>query len=180
MSLFNFFRRSEKAIETQVEPTVEPIVNETIFLDNEEPSITELEGNKSAISVFLDKDYIKLGYHDGYLYPNGELMDGNLKKIRSDFRMAIDRVIDDKRSVINNLKLHQIGTRGISERLDEELTQKLEELYNLINELDTQKILSIENEGLISSCINDYKIGFIKGIEQYRREKIFVGNTHLF
>jgi len=180
MSLFNFFRKSEKAVETQVEHALEPTVSESLFVDTEEPAVAETEKKQSAISAFLCKDYMKMGFHDGYLYPNGELMEANIKKLRSDFRMAVDQVIDEKRSAINELKLHQINTRGISERLEEELSQKAQELGNLIHELDTQKILSVENEGLISGSLNDYRIGFIKGVEQYRQEKLLAGSTRLF
>ncbi|MBA3286211.1 MAG: hypothetical protein H0U27_14300 [Nitrosopumilus sp.] len=180
MSLFNFFRKSEKAIENQVVHTVEPTVNQSLFVDTEDPEVVETEKRQSAIIVFLSNDYMQQGYNDGYLYPSGELMEANIKKLRSDFRMAVDEVIDGKRSAINELKLHQIRTRGISERLEEELIQKLYELENLIHEMDTQKILSVENEGLIAGTLNDYRIGFIKGVEQYRQEKIFAGSTKLF
>jgi hypothetical protein len=180
MSLFNFFRKSERAIETQVEPLIEPTISKSLFVDTAEPQVAEPAHRQSAICTFLNKDYMTKGYHDGYLYPNAELMDANIKKLRSDFRMAVDHVIDDKRTAINELKLHQINTKGISERLEEELNQKVQELGNLIHELDTQKILSIENEGLISGAINDYRIGFIKGIEQYRQEKLLAGSTRLF
>lgn len=180
MSLFDFFRKSEKTEETQVKQAAEPTISQTLFVDAEEPEVVESEKKQSSISAFLGKDYMKIGYHDGYLYPNADLMEANIKKLRSDFRMAVDQVIDEKRSVINELKLHQINTRGISERLEEELNQKAQELVNLIHELDTQKILSVENEGLIASALNDFRIGFIKGVEQYRQEKHLAGSTRLF
>jgi hypothetical protein len=180
MSLFNFFRKSEKTVETQVDQAVEPTVSQALFVDVNEPKLAESEQKQSAVSTFLHKDYAQKGYHDGYLYPIAELMEANIKKLRSDFRMTADQLIDEKRSAINELKLHQINTRGISERLEEELNQKVQELTNLIHELDTQKILSVENEGWIAGILNDYRIGFIKGVEQYRQEKLLAGSTRLF
>lgn len=180
MSLFNFFRKSEKAVVGQADHHVESFVSPTIFVETEEPKAAEIEKKQSVISLYLCKDYMQKGNYDGYLYPNAELMEASIKKLRSDFRLAVDQVIDEKRSAINELKLHQINTRGISERLEEELNQKSKELENLIHELDTQKILSLENEGLIAGPVNDYRIGFFKGVEQYRQEKLLAGSTRLF
>jgi hypothetical protein len=180
MSLFKFFRKSEKTVETQVDHAMEPPVSQALFVDAEEPRLVEPQQMKSAVGSFLDKDYMQKGYHDGYLYPNAELLEANIKKLRSDFRMAVDQLIDEKRSDINELKLHQINTKGISQRLEEELNQKVQELSNLIHEMDTQKILSVENEGWIAGVLNDYRIGFIKGVEQYRQEKLLAGSTRLF
>lgn len=180
MSLFNLFRKAEKSVEKPVEPSNENIIDANLFVDNEAPKLNESSKKINSLSEFISADYGSRGFNDGYLYPNSDLMEANIRKLRSDFRKAIDQVIDQNRTEINELKLHLINTRGISDRLEESLNQKITQLENILHELDTQKILSVENEGIISGSINDYKIGFIKGLERFSQEKFIAGGTRLF
>lgn len=179
MSLFSFFRRSDKVAAQAAQPA-EPAVNSALFIAAEAPAAAEEENIRSTVRAFLNKDFVQKGYDDGYAYPNADLMEASIKKLRSDFRLAVDLVIDEKRSDINELKRHMTNIRGISERLEQEMDQKIEEIVNLIHELDTQKLLSVENEGWIAGSVNDYRLGFIKGVQQYRQEKLLAGSTRLF
>ena len=179
MKLFDFFRRAEKEV-AQVAQPIEPKVDQNLFVADEEPMFVEVPKKQSALSLFLNIDYMQRGSYDGYLYPNADLLEANIKKLRSDFRNAIDEAIDEKRSTLNELKLHQVGTKGISERLEEEMNHRIHEIENLIHELDVQKVFSVENEGLVASSLNDYRIGFVKGVERYRQEKLIGGSTNLF
>jgi hypothetical protein len=186
MSIFNFFRRkdSEKNIsETNTQETNSLIkeVNQNLFADNEEPEATNDDQIQlSPNEEFLNQNFEVVGYNDGYFYPDNEYFENKMKLIRADFRLAIDKSIDVKRIEVGELKLHIIKTKGISFKLESQLIEREKLLEACIHELDTQKILSIENEGIIASAIHSYRIGFIKGIERFQQEKILGGSTGLF
>ncbi len=175
MSLFNFFRKSEKEVTNTVD-----MVDPNLFAESTPPVTEQATEEKSALSTFLEQDYNIKGINDGYLYANAEVMDATMRKLRSEFRKAVDKDIDKKRAEILELRLHAINSRGITERMDEAMAEKIKQLENLIHQLDLQKNLSIEDEGMVSSALHDYRIGFIKGTEQYSREKFLCGSTGLF
>jgi adenine/guanine phosphoribosyltransferase-like PRPP-binding protein len=64
--------------------------------------------------------------------------------------------------------------------LASQLAEKTKLVEANIHELDIQKILSIENEGIVSSAVHAYRLGFIKGVEKFQQEKLFAGSTGLF
>lgn len=188
MSIFNFFRanKSEKAIsefnnqDTEVVSSAKEI-DQNLFVDNEEPEKSNVNQTRlSPIEEFLNQNFEWIGYNDGYFCPDNEYFENKLKFIRSDFRLAVDKSLDIKRGEIGELKLHIIRTKGISSRLESQLIEKERSLTVCIHELDTQKILSVENEGIVASPIHSYRAGFIKGVERFQQEKLLCANTGLF
>lgn len=188
MSIFNFFRAS-KTTKTASELSNQEAkvirsskeIDQTIFVDNEEPDkANDNTPQLSSIEEFLNQNFDWMGYNDGYFYPDNEYYENKLKLIRADFRLAVDKSLDIKRGEIGELRLHIIKTKGISSRLESQLIEKEKSLLASIHELDTQKILSVENEGIVASSIHSYRAGFIKGIERFQQEKLLCGNTGLF
>lgn len=179
MSLFNLFRKAEKTVNNPM-PSMEPVISEALFVEKESPVIPEPVVQVSLLDKFLKGDYEQKGYNDGYLYPNADLLDNNIRQLKTQFRQVVDQALDLKRTEVGELNLHLINTRGISERLEESLKEKVKQLENLIHTLDTQKILSVEEEGMIAPVVQSYRIGFIKGVERYNQEKVFAGSTRLF
>lgn len=188
MSILNFFRskkQSEKAMDTEIlereDQGLNSIVNDDLFIDNQPPA-EEKDNNKTInpLEEFLAQNYEWNGYNDGYEIPDSEYLENKLKLIKSDFRIAIDKCIDMKRNEVGEMKLHLIQILGISERLETQLNERIRQIEEIVHVLDTQKILSIEDEGFVASAIQSYRIGFVKGLEKFQHEKLFIGNTGLF
>ncbi len=188
MSLFNFFRRSKLSQEqTATDSSVETFaadtrtVDVTLFVDEQQPDLLSSSLKlENHIEVFLRQNFDWMGYNDGYSHPEKDYMNERLKLIRADFRMAADRTMENKRNSLGDLKMHAIKTAGISERLELQLNEKIKQLEVIIHELDMQKILSIENEGMIASAIYAYRLGFIRGLDKLQKEKFFAESTGLF
>lgn len=188
MSIMNFFRRRKPT--TQAEATTPEIVlqeptakyiDRSLFVEDEKA--TNKVGTLEAVNPlesFLNNDFELMGYKEGYSYPEAEYMHSKLKVLRSDFRLSIDRLMDTKRLEIGELRLQLIKITGISAVIEEQLKERIKQVEIQIHELDTQKILSVEGEGIVSSVLHHYRIGFIKGVEQYQQEKFFASNTGLF
>lgn len=185
MPLFNFFRRSKPLVTDQSadisfadQPTV---IDRNLFVEDAEPMLKNpIKKVINAIELFLDQKFEWQGYNDGYSHPETDYLDNKVQMLRSEFRLAVDKCMDSRRTEVGELKLHLIQTEGISPRLEAQLKEKVRQLEITIHELDTQKILSVGDEGIISSAILSYRLGFRKGLETYQREKLFAGSTGLF
>lgn len=185
MSIFDFFRRSKPTVNNSQNATDSETetatVDKALFVDNQEPEIQESPKKKpNAIEQFMDQDFEWLGYHDGYAYPDKECLETKLCQLKADFRLAVDKCLDVKRTEVGELNIHIIRTEGISPRLQAQLAEKIKNMEAVIHELDIQKILSVEEEGIIGSSVHAYRLGFRKGIERYQQEKFLGGSTGLF
>ncbi len=185
MSFLNFFRRSKNtepvtSVNTvETEPTVQ--VDRSLFVEDTAPEAENpLLKKQNPVEMFLDQDFEWLGYNDGYTHPEADYMEQKFMQLRSDFRLAVDKLMDSKRVQLGELRLHLIDAEGISPRLEAKLKERISQIEVSIHELDTQKILSIENEGTIAVAVNAYRLGFIKGLERYQNEKYFASSTGLF
>lgn len=188
MSLFNLFRRNTQVANQNATTdsgllpftTLKP-VDAALFVEEHQPdmvSVSQKQGNH--IEKFLEQNFEWQGYNEGYSHPEADFMDTKLSLIKANFRIAIDKAMDAKRTELGELKLHVIKTAGISSRLQAQLNEKIKLHEVNIHELDTQKILSIEDEGIVSSAVHAYRLGFIKGVEKYQQEKLFAVSTGLF
>lgn len=185
MSFFNFFRRNKSAVINQDTDTAlaEPVtkIDRSLFVEEDAPELKNVVRKPvNPIELFLDQNFDWQGYNDGYGHPETEYLENKLALIRSEFRLAADKCLDMRRAEIGELKLHLIQTSGISNRLEAQLAEKIKQLEALIHELDTQKVLSVENEGMVAPAVYAYRIGFIRGLERYQQEKLFAGSTGLF
>jgi len=188
MSLFNFFRRNKSSHEQPgLDSSIDTLVADprnvdvALFVDEQQPDLaTSLPKLENHLQVFLGQNFDWMGYNDGYSHPETEFMNDRLKLIRADFRMAADRMMENKRTELGDLQMHAIKTAGISERLGLQVIEKIKQLEVVIHELDMQKILSIENEGMIASAIYAYRLGFVRGLDKLQEEKFFAASTGLF
>lgn len=188
MPLFNFFRSNKTSAptETLVAPIsetseLEKTIDRALFVEDQAPDLDEqLKKPDNHLEIFLNQNFELKGYSDGYSYPETEYLETQLQVYRASFRLAIDKCLDLKRAEIGELRLHRINTSGLSARMGLQLEEKIQILEITVHELDMQKILSVENDGIISGPIHSYRLGFIKGLERYQREKLFAGTIGLF
>ena len=188
MSIFNFFRRSKSTNIQEIPVDKSAITNyagkpvdHTLFVEEKEPELSQVASKQvNHIEVFLNQNFEWQGSNDGYSYPETEYFETKLKQLKSDFRLAVDKCMDIKRSEVGELRMHIIKTAGLSDRLESQLAEKAKQFETNIHELDIQKVLSIENEGIVSSAVHAYRLGFIKGVEKFQKEKLFAGSTGLY
>jgi hypothetical protein len=156
-------------------------VMEDLFVDNIPPA-QEVTSQTPHISIssFMDRDFHRKGYEDGYSWHSAEMLDNQVKAIKSEFRYFLDQKVDELRQEILKLSHHKINVSGLSERNTQQLQLQID-LYDVnIQRLEREKELSSQDEGLVMKVINQYRDGFIRGMETYQEEKIFAGSTGLF
>lgn len=157
-------------------------IMEDLFVDNNPPQseIIPQEKSISSITSFLNQDYFLMGYNDGYRNHSDEILKSTSLRIKADFRMQIDMIIDQKRNKRLEMMNMQAETGRISESLNQQIANICRDLDESIETLKTEKQNSVDDEGWVMKAIHKYREGFIKGTGKYQEEKLLAISTGLF
>ena len=155
-------------------------VMEDLFVDNNPPLQETEQTQHISLSSFLDRDFQRKGYEDGYSWHSGEMLDIQLKAIKSEFRFFLDKKMDELRLEIHKLSGEKINVSGLSERMTQQLQLRID-LHDVnMQRLEREKEFSSQDEGLVMNAVNHYRDGYLRGMEIFQEEKIFAGSTGLF
>jgi hypothetical protein len=140
-----------------------------LFIDNETPiKETPLKSaSQSNISNFLDRNYKSMGINDGYEYHSSETLEIGKRKIRAEFQLIIDQMIQEKSERRLHLRMMLVNVELISDETARNLGLTVEELNASIALLERQKELSAENEGWVMNAIHGYHQGFVQGLNDF-------------
>lgn len=176
MSIFKNLFGSNGKTETHLvsqEPIIsDPINNstenwlKTNFADLEPPVAESQQQTQSSskVSEFLNRNYESKGINDGYEFGTHELLENSIKKIKSEFLISIDQMIEDKKLSILKLSTQKLAVGTIAPTVTHQLEASIVETNNSVSELQKQKGLSSENEGWVMNAVHSYKDGFIRGL----------------
>lgn len=152
-----------------------------LFSDNEPPTkTTPTEIKTSRLQDFLKINYSTLGFGDGYENHSTDLLDRKISILKSEFRQIIDESIDNRKQEVFQLRNQLIETRGLSDRIVEQLELRIQELKEVISKLEREKELSVEDEGLVMNAVHQYQEGFLRGCKEWHEAKLFAQSTGLF
>ena len=172
---------SVSVVDTESKKSDSTTVESSKSQHEEESKVERTEKQFTKISQFLNRNYQNIGLNDGYYYGTESLLHNSNLKIKSEFILVIEQMIQEKKSSILELENKILGLGGISPILLKQLQYTIECTSNSIKELDQQKELSVENEGWVMNAIHAYKEGFIKGIQLKIEESFLISNsTNLF
>lgn len=172
------------AINNSTDTMMEDDVNvlEDLFVNSNPPAqITEpITENSAGLKTYLEQDFFRKGYDDGYNWHSAELLENKLLSMKADFRYSINLKIDAARQEVVKLENHKINVEGMSERLVKQIDNQVNSIRFNITELEAEIALSTLNEGLAMIAIHQYRDGFIRGTEAYLEEKMIAGSTGFF
>lgn len=150
-----------------------------LFIDDSHPNEQRVlkKFNSELISDYLNQDYHQIGIQEGFSMHSNEAAESRKQLIKSNFRNLLNQIIDKNREDILKLSNSLIEVSELSKELKEKLENKITFLKSEIDDLDLQKQLSAENEGLVMSAIHNYHQGFLSGLRSYfEMEKIINKN----
>lgn len=163
MGLFNFFNKKTKETNDQI-PSKE------LFVAEEDENVNSVDPNNSMINLesiynYAATDFEDKGYDDAIVNPDLSYSEDNLKLLRYDLEIMINRAFRTYDDYIQDLKFH-IESRKSAGLID---TVKLLESQHLkvneaIKELGTIKTEFDENVGLVERISLSYKRGFSRGL----------------
>jgi len=156
-------------------------INEQLFLDSQAPGEQQKpEGKSNPVALFLKKEYCTEGYRDGYSYHSGDILNAKIKALMSEFRNAVDVQLEAIRSDVQIQKEHRIEIEGLSGRMVKRIDLLIENQLQTIIQLEKEKENSSAEDGLVMKVVNEYREGFMRGLEDYQTEKLLCGNSGMF
>lgn len=155
-------------------------VSEILFVDPNPPVQSQKQESPHGLQAFIEQDFFRKGYDDGYNWHSAEMLDNKVKSLKSDFRYNISLKIEQVRREKLELQKQKINIGGMSERLDKQLDVAIASFQEIIDNLDNEKVLSSEDEGLAMTIIHQYRDGFVRGTETYQQEKLLASSTGMF
>ncbi len=116
------------------------------------------------IKVFFGIDYKAQGRHAGAIYKTNEALEHGKLVLIAHFQNAVSQVIDQKQAKVDGLKSMEIQTSGVSEVVTSQLRLACTRLERDVDALVAQRELATEGKGWILSALNEYRIGFGRGM----------------
>ena len=171
---------NEQTSDTMTEDNVN--VLEDLFVNSNPPAQIEEQAaaNSSGLKAYLEQDFLRKGYEDGYNWHSAELLENKILSMKADFRYNLNLKIDAARQEVVKLENHKINIEGMSDRLVKQIDNQVASIRFNITELEAEIALSSLNEGLAMIAIHQYRDGFMRGTEAYQEEKLIAGSTGLF
>ncbi len=152
-----------------------------LFVENQKPmENSTVTKPVSRLNEFLSIEYSSIGFADGYQHHNAELLDHKISILKAEFCQIVDEAIDNHRQDIFQLHNQLIETRGLSDRLTEQVELRITEVKGLISKLEQEKQSSIMELGLVMKPVFQYKEGFLRGCKDWQEAKLLAQSTGLF
>jgi hypothetical protein len=150
------------------------IPTQELFIDNEAPRSFETEKKLgSPIFTFLDENHFSAGLFAGYHLHCHDGLKSHLSQLRARFREAVDSLIGSLENQLTEKEMMSIQIGDMMPSQKQCLLVSLDLTKKQIEEAKLQKVLSIDDEGWISSAVNSFKLGFQKGMMDHFNEKDF-------
>lgn len=172
-------------------------VDPQLFMENNPPIqnkdlLTESQLEKNEIKTMNNKTHYKLeryqfteifsqeGEQLGYNSGNYEAHENRIRNIKAEFRIAVDKEMEEIEDKKFSTRSQIIDNRGLSERLHLQYELKLEQVELKLQELEEMKSLSVDGEGLIAPALHAFEQGFIAGLESKNKENNFFNPIKIY
>lgn len=157
-------------------------VLENLFVDNNPPvqDHEQVIENSSSLKSWLEQDFSRNGFDDGYYGHSAETLENKIKSIKADFRYRLDLKIDAARQEVMILESNKIDVEGMSVSMVKKVALKVDTIKANITELEAEIALASIDEGHVMIAVHQYRDGFLRGTEAYQEEKLIAGSTGFF
>lgn len=150
-------------------PGSDSISNHLLFSEN---------GTKGldAIYAFLQSDYESKGYNDALTNPDESYRNDNIRLIRQDLIILIERTVNYYETMIKETDFH-ISTRSRAGLLDlvDELKMKKDLLHSHIEKVNQLRTEAAAETGATQRIVLSYQRGFMRGLYAISQSKFFNG-----
>jgi hypothetical protein len=173
MNIRNIFKRK---LNTTEEGSPEACPSKELFVEQNYHAEEKNREKDSAVEHFLKMNHFDAGLHAGYHLHCHDGLKEYLERLRSSFREAVDAAINNSQKELLKLEIARVQFGDMLETQRQCLDMTIDHHKNIIEESRMQKVLSVDNEGWISSAVSQFKLGFQKGMMDYFTEKEFFIN----
>jgi len=172
MAFFGLFKKQPAA------PTESTVIQDATFTDDVRPAevIHDPDNNVTgieAVYAFLQGDYESKGFNDALTNPDDSYKQDNIRLIKLDLQILIEKVSTYYEDLSKELDLH-ISTRSRAGLID--LVEELESRKQMVNE-HRMKVSRLEDEinqehSMSNRIILSYQRGFMRGLSALSQSKV--------
>lgn len=124
------------------------------------------------IQSFLEQDFYKTGYRDGFDHHTEIVMNARIKGLEATFLFRLDLAIEQKRKRLLEIRNQSNKSEKFPESIASKIDPVAKELEAMIGLMEKEKELSPGENGWLMKSIDNYREGFLKGAEAYRAGKL--------
>jgi hypothetical protein len=118
------------------------------------------------LKAFFTSNFFGLGRHNGSHYKTQEAQTQGKAALVSQFDNAVAEVINQKQAKVDGLRNMELQTEGVCNTATRQLRLACTRLERDMATLQTQADLAKEGQGWVLAALNEYQIGFIKGLRE--------------
>jgi hypothetical protein len=180
MGLFDFFRKNQPQTVTGVPMQQQPEISKELFIEdrdpNEQPPTIHSNGIANgieAIYAFLQADYESKGYSDALTNPDDSYKTDNIKLIKLDLQILIQKVNTYYADMIRELDFH-ISSRsraGLIDLVEELKTRKEMVIEHMSKVAQVQKEMEAD-AGMTQRILLSYQRGFMRGLSALTQSNV--------
>ena len=118
------------------------------------------------VSQFFSRNFVNCGRYTGSMERTQDSLELGLKTIIAQFQNVLAVVIGRRQSMIHDLRNIEAQTDGLLSSLKNQLELKRDKFLKELSILEEQMSLSEERKGWVLSALNEYRIGFDRGLRE--------------
>jgi hypothetical protein len=118
------------------------------------------------VRQFFSQNFINQGRYTGSLQKSQESLEQGLEGVIAQFQNTISIVMDEIQAKIDSLRKVEIQSEGVSGPYAGQLKLVCERLNRDLFTLNEQLVLSEERRGWVLAALNEYHIGFDRGLRE--------------
>jgi hypothetical protein len=119
-----------------------------------------------AVSQFFSQNFINQGRYTGSLQKSKESLEQGLEAVMAQFQNTISIVMDEVQAKIDSLRKLEIQSEGAPGPYSQQLKAVCVRLERDLSTLNEQLELSGERRGWVLAALNEYRIGFDRGLRE--------------
>jgi hypothetical protein len=183
MGLFDFFKKNKPSENGNGQPITNEFNNEIpkeVFIEEADPrdgvfgnSIKPVSKGIELIYEFLQADYESRGYSDSLINPDDSYKTENIKLIKYDLEILIQKVTTYYQDLVREIEFH-MDSRSRAGLIDlvEELKAKKEMVLEHMGKVDALKKEAENNNGITQRIVLSYQRGFMRGLSALTQSKV--------
>jgi hypothetical protein len=140
--------------------------SDTMYINIRARPVSSGPMTAAPINEFFSRNFVNYGRYAGATQRSNEALALGLAAVMSQFQNAISLVISEKRSKLDNLHNVAAQSEGVSDIVSTQLHLAREKLERDISVLREQLELADQRRGWILSALNEYRIGFDRGLRE--------------
>jgi hypothetical protein len=119
-----------------------------------------------ALKAFFAENHFGLGRHNGAQYMTQDAMELGRQTLVARFQNTLELLIAQKQAKVDALRDMAVQTQGVCATVTSQLSLACQRLERDMTAIQSQSVLAAEGKGWVLRALNEYKIGFGKGLRE--------------